>query len=89
MIRKLIVLLASLFIGMALNIPNNNDKEIITQDKLKEFEDNIIIKEKDYHKINNNIKKTPFNKIGIKIEKIIDQGFDLCFDIIKEVINDE
>lgn len=85
-----LLLIATLFIGMAINIPTEEDRRIITQEKLDEFEENVVIKDNDYVNIVNSIDPTPFNKAGKKVERLIDKGFDFCFGIIKGMIdNDE
>lgn len=85
-----LLLIATLFIGMAINIPTEDEKKIITQEKLDEFEENVIIKDNDYVNIVNSIDPTPFNNVGKKVEGLIDKGFDLCFGILKGMIeNDE
>jgi len=74
------------FVGYTLNVEDEGINRI-PNDKLEEFEENIIIDGNDYQA--NNIEDNIFNKIGRKVEGIIDDGFSLVFKIIKGFAQDE
>lgn len=85
--KMILLLIATLFIGMCINIPKEEDKSQITQDKLESFESEIIIQGNNYQSDVKNIETGIVNETGKKVEGIIDQGFAFCFNIIKGMID--
>ena len=86
-IKIILLLIAALFIGMCINIPSSEDKSQITQDKLESFESEIIIQGNNYQSDVKNIETGIMNETGKKVEGIIDQGFEFCFNIIKGMMD--
>lgn len=87
--KIILLLIAVLFIGMCINIPNENDYNRVPQDKLDQFEEEIIIKGNDYQSNFGDISPGIVNSAGKKVEGLIDKGFDFCFGIINGMINNE
>lgn len=85
----LLLLIAFLFIGISINVPSDNDLDIITQDKLNEFESEIITENNNYESGIEEIYPQTINNIGIEVEGIIDKGFNYVFKVIKEFINEK
>ena len=84
---KLFIILAFVFmVGYTLNVDDEGYNKI-SNEKLEKFEDNIIIEGNKYE--NNSIDENIFNKIGKKVEGIIDKGFSLVFKTIKGFVADE
>lgn len=84
---KLFIILAFVFmVGYTLNVDDEGYNKI-SNEKLEKFEDNIIIEGNKYE--NNSIDENIFNKIGKKVEGIIDKGFSLVFKTIKGFVSDE
>lgn len=84
---KLFIILAFVFmVGYTLNVEDEGYNKI-SNEKLEKFEDNIIIEGNKYE--NNSIDENIFNKIGKKVEGIIDKGFSLVFKTIKGFVSDE
>ena len=73
-------------VGYTLNVDDEGYNKI-SNEKLEKFEDNIIIEGNKYE--NNSIDENIFNKIGKKVEGIIDKGFSLVFKTIKGFVADE
>lgn len=84
----LFLILLFFFIGYILNVSNDNQNTMIN-DKLKDFEDKIIISDNTYVPEENTITDNIFNKGGKKIEGIIDGGFDFLFNIVKGIIDEK
>lgn len=78
-----------MFIGISINVPNENDKNIINQDNLDDFEGNISNKDNDYTSSIIEIDPNLVNGAGKKVEDLIDTGFSFVFSIIKGFINDK
>lgn len=78
-----------LFLGISINIPTDNDLDTITQEKLKEFEDEIIVKDNDYENTFAEITPNVCNNIGNKVEDIIDKGFGYVFKMVKGLVNEK
>lgn len=87
--KIILLLIAVLFVGMCINIPNENDYYRITQDKLDEFEEEIVIKGNEYQSNIDDINPGIVNSAGKKVEGLIDKAFDFCFGIIKGMIDNE
>lgn len=85
--KIILLLIAVLFIGMCINVPNNNDNNRVTQEKLDQFEEEIVIKGNDYQSSIDDINPGIVNSTGKKVEGLIDKGFDFCFGIIKGMID--
>lgn len=84
---KLFIILAFVFmVGYTLNVEDEGYNKI-SNEKLEKFEENIIIEGNKYE--NNSIDENIFNKIGKKVEGIIDKGFSLVFKTIKGFVSDE
>lgn len=84
---KLFIIIAFVFmVGYTLNVDDEGYNKI-SNEKLEKFEDNIIIEGNKYE--NNSIDENIFNKIGKKVEGIIDKGFSLVFKTIKGFVSDE
>jgi len=81
--RKIIVVII-IFAFFYLGILLGKDKESyfsITQDKLDKFENDL--ENNNYNNSSQKIDPNVFNKVGMKIEELIDKGFEIFINILK------
>lgn len=84
---KIILLLVLFYlIGYTVNVSSENIIRI-PNEKLEEFEENIIIENNEYK--SESIDDNMFNKIGQKVENVIDKSFNLVFKILKGFVGSE
>lgn len=72
-------------IGYTINVEDEGYNKI-SNEKLEQFENNIIIEGNNYE--NRSIESNIFNKVGNKIENVIDKGFSIIFEVIKGIANE-
>lgn len=81
--RKIIVIViifAFFYLGISLG-KDNESYFSITQDKLDMFENDL--KNNNYNNSSQKINPNVFNKAGMKIEELIDKGFEIFINIFK------
>ena len=72
-----------------MNVPSDETNGRISNEKLKEFEGRISIKDNNYKPSENVVEENIFNKGGKQVESIIDSSFDFLFDIVKGFIDEK
>ena len=79
-VRLILLFIFVFMIGYTINVEDEGYNKI-SNDKLAQFENNIIIEGNQYE--SNSIEENIFNKVGKKVDKIIDKGFSLVFKVLK------
>lgn len=87
-IGYLLLLFLFLFIGVVISPLDNNSKNELLQEELKEFENQIILPNNNYQGIENNkIEPNILGNVGEKIEGVIDKAIDKAKDVLKKIVD--
>ena len=87
-IGYIVLLFLFLFIGVVISPLDNDTKNELLQEELKEFENEITLPNNDYQGIENSkIEPNILGIVGGKIEGVIEKAINKAKDVLKKIVD--